>query len=108
MAKERWTDHNWDGSSGEIDLGHDTTVALWYLDEAHERPGGLWEWHQCPKYSTPEWDAPGGVIFDVPGNEDEKVRWTLHSIDPLHIEPSVACGSCGHHGFIRNGQWEPC
>ena len=33
-------------------------------------------------------------------------RWTLHSLDPLHIEPSVLCG-CGHHGWIRGGCWCP-
>jgi hypothetical protein len=102
MATKRWTDHDWDGPDhGEINLGHNTTVSLWYLDEAHERPGGLWEWHQCVHGI----DGPGGVVFDVPGNEDEKVRWTLHSLEPLHIEPSVACGLCGHHGFIRDGKW---
>lgn len=32
----------------------------------------------------------------------------LISVDPLHIEASLACRSCGSHGFIRNGMWEAC
>jgi hypothetical protein len=36
--------------------------------------------------------------------------WTLHSLDPLHVEPSIQthCHNHpeGHHGFIRNGRWE--
>jgi hypothetical protein len=43
------------------------------------------------------WALPGG---------DEKL-WTLHSLDPLHVEPSVQCTvHPEHHGFIRNGRWE--
>ena len=31
--------------------------------------------------------------------------WELHSLDPLHVEPSVKTTS--HHGFIRDGKWVP-
>jgi hypothetical protein len=33
--------------------------------------------------------------------------WDLKSLDPLHVEPSVACRthSPDHHGFIRGGVW---
>ena len=31
-------------------------------------------------------------------------RWTLHSLEPLHVEPSILC-ICGSHGYIRNGKW---
>lgn len=34
--------------------------------------------------------------------------WTLHSLDPLHIEPSLLCRACGAHGFIRGGRWVAC
>lgn len=38
--------------------------------------------------------------------------WELHSLDPLHVEPSILT-SChnhpdAHHGHIRNGRWEEC
>ena len=26
-------------------------------------------------------------------------------LDPLTIEPSIACGDCMTHGFIRGGHW---
>ncbi len=35
------------------------------------------------------------------------VTWELHSLDPLHVEPSLLCG-CGSHGFIRAGAWVEC
>lgn len=28
--------------------------------------------------------------------------------DPLTVSPSIACGDCGLHGFIREGRWEGC
>lgn len=105
MARERFTDHDWSGPDrGEIDLGHGTTASLWWLDAEHTQPGGLWEWHTC--LTKDHW-GPGSVIFDVPGNEDERVRWQLESLDPLTVSPSVACTTCGHHGFIRQGAWVP-
>lgn len=36
--------------------------------------------------------------------------WTLVSLDPLHVEPSVqtTCQNhAPHHGFIREGRWVP-
>lgn len=29
----------------------------------------------------------------------------LISLDPLHIEASLACTRCPSHGFIRDGRW---
>lgn len=47
----------------------------------------------------------GGVTLNVPGSEHfPGPKWELRSIEPLHIEPSVACG-CGDHGWIRDGKW---
>ena len=35
--------------------------------------------------------------------------WTLVSLDPLHLDPSVACATHPeHHGWIRDGRWIPC
>jgi len=31
--------------------------------------------------------------------------WKLEQREPLTISPSLLCGSCGHHGFIREGKW---
>lgn len=30
----------------------------------------------------------------------------LISTDPLHVEPSILCGQCGDHGYLRDGRWE--
>jgi hypothetical protein len=54
----------------------------------------------------------GGVRW---GGPDGGPKWTLHSLEPLHIEPSVKCGTCERlfgdngmsHGFIRDGGWVP-
>lgn len=35
----------------------------------------------------------------------EQNRWKVISLDPLHIDPSVECRTCGDHGFIRGGKW---
>lgn len=32
--------------------------------------------------------------------------WQVLSWEPLTLSPSIACRSCGDHGFIRNGKWE--
>lgn len=58
-----------------------------------------------------------GITFDTP--EIQRVLeisrsrggiggavWQVQSWEPLTISPSVLC-SCGDHGFIRNGRWEP-
>lgn len=48
----------------------------------------------------------GGINWcaDCPG-----ATWTLHSLDPLHVEPSIQT-NChkhvpSHHGWIREGRW---
>lgn len=51
----------------------------------------------------------GFVTFDVPANAaSTHSKWTVESWDPLTISPSVLDKSCGLHGHIRNGRWEPC
>lgn len=38
---------------------------------------------------------------DAPG------KWVVESEEPLTLSPSLLCTTCGHHGFIRSGKWEP-
>ncbi len=33
--------------------------------------------------------------------------WTVVTKEPLTISPSILCGECGVHGFIRDGKWVP-
>lgn len=40
-----------------------------------------------------------------PDKDVSKGRWELHSLEPLHVEPSILCMTCGDHGFIREGKW---
>lgn len=85
-----------------VDLGHDVRIML-----THRQPGGppigFIESHPTPEGRG----CSGQVVFDVPEADGlGGPRWTLHSLDPLHIEPSVLC-SCGHHGFVRDGAWVP-
>jgi len=47
----------------------------------------------------------GGAVYFVDGANGNNAVWTIESVDPLTISPSVLCG-CGFHGFIRNGKWE--
>lgn len=50
----------------------------------------------------------GTVTFGDPGYDSTgRAHWQLHSLDPLHVEPSILC-SCGRHGFVRNGRWQEC
>lgn len=59
----------------------------------------------------------GAVIFDSPTarriEPEGRALWTVVSLDPLTVEPSVLCrfpgenGECGDHGYIRDGRWVP-
>lgn len=56
----------------------------------------------------------GSVLFNLSGMSETFVGndlWELHSLDPLHIEPSVLEPGMKleadhrHHGWIRDGKW---
>lgn len=86
-----------------IPLGHDT---FYTRVERDYQWIGIREWHREGEMfeagfipftgrSMPDWwrsDAP---------------TWEVISEDPLTLAPSLACGQCGHHGFIRDGKWVP-
>lgn len=78
-----------DGCPGE---GHHGII------QPHLHPNGNWcggaitfVGHNAPKRAD---GSPGHV-------------WTLVSVDPLEMEPSLLCTmpGCGDHGFIRGGRW---
>lgn len=56
------------------------------IHEYHRRPDGWW--------------CGGGVLW-----AGEGARHQLVGLDPLHVEPSLLCGVCGSHGWIRDGVW---
>jgi hypothetical protein len=34
-------------------------------------------------------------------------KWTVEEWDPLTLSPSVLCGTCGDHGWVGAGRWQP-
>lgn len=49
--------------------------------------------------------SPSGHF--IPTHAESAVRWTIESMQPLTLSPSLACRVCGDHGFIREGRWVP-
>lgn len=89
-----------DEALGIIDIGSDVRIMFTVRTDGGPRIG-LIESHRSPDGR----ECGGSIYFDVPEAEGlPGPRWTVHSMDPLHIEPSVLC-SCGHHGWIRDGRW---
>lgn len=84
-----------------IDLGHDVYIVFVHRDG--ER-AGVHIYHRDPAGRP----CVGSVVFDLPGVRDwhKQAVWQVHSLEPLHIDPSVLC-SCGSHGWIHNGRWVP-
>lgn len=91
-----------------MDLGHGVTAEVVHSTLANGEPVGL-------DYSHPgEGGArcSGFVYIDTPAVREtfapsDAAMWTLERLDPITLAPSLACRRCGHHGFIRDGQWMP-
>ena len=86
-----------------IDIGDG--VMIWWSTEGGDPEGerlGIVEQHLDPDGKP----CSGYVGFE--GHEQEMrphPRWHVVSLEPLTLEPSLLCSTCGHHGFIRNGRW---
>ena len=87
--------------SDRIELGDNHSAVLRYVDGElwglaydHLKPDGT----PCITASWVSFEGVG-VHASLPGG------WTLHSTEPLHIEPSILCTICHDHGFIRDGKW---
>lgn len=103
---------------GSVDLGHGHVYRLtqWapdrdlnpqYADTPDIDPCGAIVYHPRPDGAG---QCASHIYFDLPGIEAiaaDRARWQLHSLEPLHVEPSLLCRACGDHGFIRAGRWEP-
>ena len=85
-----------------VDLGHGVSWSR--VVDQEENWIGILEWHIC---KDPDRLTPGGVYFENAPHDVHGARWTVESLDPLTISPSVLCRSCGLHGFIRDGRWIP-
>jgi hypothetical protein len=68
---------------------------------------GINEWHKCQLPGKEHRWCPGLVVFDFPYPNvlSDRPRWKVISLEPLHLEPSLLCRTCGHHGWIRDGLW---
>jgi len=94
----------WSGSDRQdIGEGHAITFYTFYTHHAGGLRAGLIDWHSKPDGS----ECKGSILFDTPENVDisDKAKWQVVSMDPLHLEPSLLCRTCGDHGWIRNGKW---
>lgn len=87
-------------------IGHD--VYIRFVSYRGEARAGLIENHPRPDGRG---RCEGYVSFDVPVNAEHKRKglpvWVVSDWEPLTLVPSILCKDCGHHGFIREGQWVP-
>lgn len=104
-----------------VDLGGAHAYRLFTVEDGNgdNVPGGVHIFHPahdgaaCRNHATAlgapsEHLGVGSVMFDIPATARFKTaRWLVRSWSPLTIEPSIKCGACGDHGFIRDGRWEP-
>ena len=84
-----------------VDIGLGVTIEIFYEGG---QPAGLVETHPRPDDGTP---CSGSLRFDGHAQMRSHPTWRVVSLEPLTLEPSILCRACGHHGFIRNGQWVP-
>jgi hypothetical protein len=61
---------------------------------------GVNEFHPDPQMPS----EPCGGWVPVNRNGDDR-HWTLVSEHPLTLSPSLRCGRCPSHGYIRDGRW---
>lgn len=62
------------------------------------QPGVMGFEHRCDR-------GERGVIICAPLLQLNKGGHVIVQADPLTISPSILCGDCGTHGFVRDGRW---
>lgn len=102
-----------------IDIGHDHAISFYvwapdrdlnpqYAGIPDIDPCGVIVHHKRPDNGD---ECEGACAFDMPHAAEifgpDRARWTLVSLDPLTMEPSILCKLCNDHGYIRDGQWVP-
>lgn len=75
-----------------------------YIPASDGDAAELWWSHTC--------DFPDLVVDPTGGTWRHATRlplgrdgWTVQHADPLTVTPSILCGSCKTHGWIRDGKW---
>lgn len=88
-----------------VDLGHGVTLEFISWRE-HARAG----YTQFHRQADNGRECGSAGMFDLPGIREhfpERALWQVESWEPLTLSPSMLCGACGNHGFVRNGLWVP-
>jgi len=85
----------WVQRIGAYPSGEWVGVIEWHLDPAGELCGGYVAF------------AGFNGLTDRGQQPVERPTWTVVSLDPLTLAPSLQCLTCPHHGFIRDGKWLP-
>lgn len=91
-----------------LDFGHGV-LGRWKVNSDGDKVGLLYS-HPMPNPPVPGRRCMGSISFDIPELPEGERRyavWQLHSLEPLDVSPSLLCGTCQHHGFIRQGAWVP-
>lgn len=76
-------------------VDHGTVQTLWYPD------GSVGIRHECHRTRDDR------TLIVAPRLQLDAGHHIV-STDPVTVTPSIACGDCGLHGFLRDGRWEPC
>jgi hypothetical protein len=87
--------------------GHEGTTTpystAWPDGVEHENLVGIIEWHHTQAGES----CGGSLMFEGADDDPGRPHWTVVSLEPLELAPSIACTSpgCGSHGYIRDGRW---
>ncbi len=92
---------DWAKESQTIWLDDDHAVT-WTTRSGESTPSGGLLWHRVAE--RPDSATPGWCVGGFQWKGDSGPVWTLESMEPLTLSPSIRCG-CGHHGWIKNGKW---
>ncbi len=85
------------------DIGHG--VSYQFTTNRDGQRDGIIYRHPC----TPPNEQGSWVAFRGRNDPNSPAGsgWAVESEDPLTLSPSLLCMTCGHHGFIREGEWVP-
>lgn len=91
------------GKPDLTDIGHGVGIRLWRGSADGPTEGLVWE---HPDQRDGSRRCTGGSLTFA-GHGWPEPNWTVESLEPLTLSPSLLCRVCGCHGFIREGRWVP-
>ena len=84
----------------------DNVHFLRFVEYEDDPRAGAHVMHKKPDGS----DCNGWITFEgsawAKAFKEKIPTWKVLSWEPLTLEPSILCRTCGDHGHIRNGKWE--